>query len=81
MDPPPLLRIPEQFRHPSEVLVVAAQLDLPNIVLLSMNDEGLLILNAGDGIPLTEAQVLYLLERARQSLLNRAWARGPANSA
>ena len=64
------LPCPEKLRSVEEALGAARNAELGNIVIVGEVPEGFLILNAGDGEPLTAAQVVFLLAKAQHLILD-----------
>lgn len=65
-DEPKLLRIPRTFHSVADVLATAAQLDLPNVLVLCENENGsLTLLDSG----LTCAEANWLLDRAKSAVM------------
>jgi hypothetical protein len=63
---PSLLRVPTHFHSVAEVLGAAAQMDLPNLLLLSERDDGSLVfLDSG----LTMAECNWMLDKLKALML------------
>jgi hypothetical protein len=62
------LPIPSRCRTVDQALGAAKNEGLSNVLILSETETGLLMINAGDGEPLTAAQCAWLLLKA-QSIL------------
>lgn len=61
-----LLRIPANIRSVEDCLGVAEKMDLGHCLVLSELPDGMVILHAtNSGEPLNQAQIIWLLERAR----------------
>lgn len=65
-DKPPLLRVPQHFHSVEDVLACAAQMNLPNCVVISELENGsLVLLDSG----LTMAQTNWTIDRLKALML------------
>ena len=63
---PPLLRVPQTFHTVEDVLGTAERMDLPNVLVLSEQENGSLVFL---GTEMSLANTLWLLERMKMLLL------------
>lgn len=64
---PKLLRVPHHLNSVADVLATAARMDLPNVVVLSMLENGNVVFLTPDGQ--TIADLNWLLDRMKAILL------------
>ena len=66
-DTPKLLRVPVRFASVEEVLKTAAQMDLPNVLVLSQRENGNLVFLDSPGLTCAEAN--WLVDLAKKIIL------------
>jgi hypothetical protein len=64
---PALLRVPTRFQSVAEVLATAAQMDLPNILILSEKEDGTLVFLEAPELDIAHCN--WLLDRMKTLLL------------